>query len=72
MMILKVPPKFFEAANSKFLKEVDEEEMKSAIWNLHPDKDLCPNGFSIDFYLSFWMIIKKDLLKMIRWVFRKK
>lgn len=57
--------------NSKLIQEIEEEEVHSAIWSLHPDKAPGPDGFSISFYREFWHLIKKDLLKMIRWSLRK-
>lgn len=50
--------------------EIEEEEIRRAIWNLHPNKAPGPNGFPICFYRVFWGLIKKDLIKMIRWIQR--
>ena len=44
----------------------------STVWNLHPEKALGPNGLTISFYHSFWYVINKDLLKIIRYVIKKK
>ena len=49
-----------------------EEEVKEAVWNLQPDKAPGPDGFPIAFYRTFWQIIKKDLLKMVIYVMRKR
>eukprot|EP00253_Pinus_taeda_P013489 PITA_13489 len=57
--------------NSSLRKEVEEEEIQAAIWSLHPDKAPGPDGFPICFYREYWQMIKKDLLKMIRWVLKK-
>lgn len=57
--------------NNGLIQEVDEEEIKKAIWSLHPDKAPGPDGFPISFFREFWFLIKKDILKMIRWVLRK-
>ena len=47
---------------------ITEEEVKKAIWSLHPDKAPGPDGFPIRFYRSFWSLIKKDLMRLIhRW-----
>ena len=44
---------------------ISEEEVKKAIWSLHPDKALGPDGFPIRFYRTFWSLIKKDLMCLI-------
>ena len=38
-----------------------EEEVKKAIWFLHPDKAPGPDGFPICFYKTFWSLIKRIL-----------
>lgn len=49
-------------------KEIEEEEIRSAIWTLNLDKVLGLDRFPICFYRAFWGLIKKDLIKMIRWI----
>ena len=62
------------ANNSNILltKEVTKEEVKAAVWALQSDKAPGLDDFPIDFYRTFWYIIKKDLMKMIRYVMRKR
>lgn len=57
--------------NDSLNKEIEEEEIRSAIWTLNPDKAPGPDGFPICFYRAFWGLIKKDLIKMIRWIQQK-
>ena len=57
--------------NDNLSKEIEEEEIKRAIWSLHPEKLPGPDGFPICFFREFWTLIKEDLKKMIRWVQRK-
>lgn len=54
------------------MQEIAEEEIKVAIWGLHPDKAPGPDGFTIAYYRQHWQIIKKDLVRMIKNVFIKK
>jgi len=43
------------------VKPIEEEEIFNAIWDLEIDKAPGPNGFSISFYRSFWILTKMDL-----------
>lgn len=52
--------------NNSLTQEVEEDEVKKAIWSLHPDKAPGPDGFPICFFREYWSMIKKDILKMIR------
>eukprot|EP00253_Pinus_taeda_P027333 PITA_27333 len=67
-----LPKVITKEMNDNLNKEIEEEEIKRAIWNLHPDKAPGPDGFPICFYRRFWNLIKKDLVKMIRWAQRKR
>eukprot|EP00253_Pinus_taeda_P036022 PITA_36022 len=70
-MLQHMPTRVTQEMNNKLMKEVEEEEVKAAIWSLHPDKAPGPDGFPISFYWEYWTMIKKDLLKMIRWAMKK-
>ncbi|XP_058725579.1 uncharacterized protein LOC131596860 [Vicia villosa] len=39
------------------------EELKEALWECDGNKSPSPDGFSIDFFKTFWLILKEDLLK---------
>eukprot|EP00253_Pinus_taeda_P006593 PITA_06593 len=54
--------------NDNLSKEIEEEEIRGAIWDLHPDKAPGPDGFPICFYRAHWGIIKKDFIKMVKWI----
>jgi len=56
--------------NENLTKEIEEEETQRAIWMLQPDKAPGPDGFPICFNITYWGIIKKDLVKMIKWAQR--
>ena len=62
----------FEEENKELGKPISENEIIEAIWTLHPDKSLGPNGFTINFYRDAWDIIKEDLKKMLNWTQKKK
>eukprot|EP00253_Pinus_taeda_P031705 PITA_31705 len=70
-LLQHMPKEVTQDTNSRLTCEVEEEEFQKAIWSLHPDKAPGPDGFPISFYREYWQMIKKDILKMIRWVLRK-
>jgi len=47
--------------NSKFL----EDEVKTALFQLHPDKVLGLDGFPANFFQKCWDIIKKDIMEAL-------
>lgn len=63
-----MPKGISEDINVDLTKEINEEEIHDAIWALQPDKAPGPDGFPICFYRTYWGVIKKDLVKMVRWV----
>ena len=66
-------PTLISPEDSHFLESpITEEEIKKAIWTLHPDKALGPDGFPIRFYRLFWSLIKKDLLCLISYMSKGK
>eukprot|EP00253_Pinus_taeda_P004732 PITA_04732 len=64
-LLQHLPKGVTKEMNDNLSKEIEEEEIKRAIWNLHPDKVPGPDGFPIYFFRVFWTLIKKDLIKMI-------
>ena len=44
---------------------ISEEEIKKAVWSLHPDKASRPDSFPIRFYRMCWHFIKKYLVHHI-------
>eukprot|EP00253_Pinus_taeda_P012579 PITA_12579 len=70
-LLQQIAKEVTQETNSRLVREVEEEEVQKSIWSLHPDKAPGPDGFLISFYREYWQMIKKDLLKMIRWVLRK-
>lgn len=51
-------------------KILDEEEIKAAIWELHPLKALGPDGFSSIFFRSCWQIVREKTINFVRECFR--
>jgi hypothetical protein len=48
--------------NSALVAPFTEEEIKTAIFSMNPNKAPGPDGFPILFYQKFWNIIKYDIL----------
>jgi len=58
--------------NTYLCKEPTEEEIVEAIWNLHPDKALGPDGFTIAFFRNHWYTIRKDFIRMVKNTLKEK
>ena len=70
--LVHTPKMTTEEIKSSLTKDIKEVEIINAIWTLHLEKSSGPDGFTISFYRTFWDVIKRDLIKMILWVQRKK
>eukprot|EP00253_Pinus_taeda_P009681 PITA_09681 len=69
--LLSVDCKISGQQNNDLEKQVSEEEVREATWSMQPDKAPGPYGFTISFYRAHWDIIKKDLIRMVKNVFKK-
>eukprot|EP00253_Pinus_taeda_P003096 PITA_03096 len=66
-----LPKGITQEINESLNRDIEEEEIRKAIWTLQPDKSPGPDGFPINFYRDYWQLIKKDLAKMLRGIQRK-
>jgi hypothetical protein len=71
-MLANIPSIVSEHENNQLVREITEEEIAKAIWDMDPDKAPGPDGFPIRFYRSFWATIKRDLKKMLNYTLQKK
>ncbi|KAL8108560.1 hypothetical protein AgCh_024870 [Apium graveolens] len=55
--------------NVMLLAEVDEKEVKAALFNMHPEKSPGPDGMSPGFYQKCWPIVKDDVVKLVKQFF---
>lgn len=46
--------------------EVTNDEIKTALFAMEPDKALGPDGFTAKFLQNYWKIVEKDLGRMVR------
>ncbi|XP_059073624.1 uncharacterized protein LOC131874320 [Cryptomeria japonica] len=51
--------------NKMLMKPFKEDEVKVAVFSLHSDKALGPDGFPVRFFQNCWEFIKTDLCKVI-------
>lgn len=51
-------------------EEFSEEEVRATVWGLCADISLGPDGFHIGFFRIFWNIVKDDLMRLLKEVWR--
>ena len=59
-----------EEQNEMMVADVDEKEVKAALFNMHPDKSPGPDGMSPGFYQKCWNIVKKDVVSIVQCFFQ--
>lgn len=52
--------------NVELLKDVEDQEVKKAIFHMHPDKSPGPDGMSPGFYQKYWDIVGPDIIKLVK------
>lgn len=58
--------KITEEQNEELLMPIEDEEVKRALFHMHPDKSPGPNGMSPAFYQKFWSIVGGDIIQLVR------
>lgn len=61
-----VDPVITEDMNELLTREVDEQEVKSAVFQLGALKATCPDGFNGLFYQKFWDFVGGDVTKVVK------
>ncbi|KAG7599040.1 Reverse transcriptase domain [Arabidopsis suecica] len=61
-----VPNMISEDMNQKLTREISPEEVKKALFSLHPDKAPGPDGMTAFFYQKLWDLIGQDLIKLVQ------
>ncbi|KAG7563477.1 Zinc knuckle CX2CX4HX4C [Arabidopsis suecica] len=59
-------PLVSQSVNDALIKIPDKEEIRKAVFGIHPDKAPGPDGFSAGFYHSYWDVIGDDICKEIQ------
>ena len=48
------------------MEEVSEEELRKVLHSFQKGKCPGPNGFTLDFFIGFYELLKNDILKVVR------
>lgn len=57
--------------NDLMLAEVEENEVKAALFNMHPDKFPRPDDMIPGFYQKCWNIVKTDMVNIVQYFFER-
>ena len=60
------PRAITEEMNDELTKDILEEEITQVLHSFQKGKSPGPDGFTLEFFLGFYELIKGDLLKVIR------
>ena len=61
----EVPTSITDSQNRILMVEATEEEVKTALFMMHPEKAPGPDGTTALFYQQSWSIIKEDVVNMV-------
>ncbi|KAM6547399.1 hypothetical protein CsatB_019075 [Cannabis sativa] len=57
-----IPSTITLAHNQQLLDPVTEEEVRRALFHMHPDKSLDPDGMTPGFFQKYWNVVKNDVV----------
>lgn len=55
-----------EEHNASMLKPVDHQEVKNALFHMHPEKSPGPDGLSPGFYQKYWSTVGGDITRLVQ------
>ena len=61
-----IRPSITQTTNDRLISIPSETEIREALFSIHPDKALGPDGFSASFFQSNWTTVKPALVKEIQ------
>ncbi|XP_062103610.1 uncharacterized protein LOC133814696 [Humulus lupulus] len=61
-VVSRVVPTITPSQNAMLLAPIEDDEVKSALFHMHPDKSPGPDGMSPGFYQMFWPIVGQDVI----------
>ena len=64
--LTEVTPAITPSMNQHLLRLATEEEVKEALFMMHPEKAPGPDGMTALFFQHAWHIIKNDLVEMVK------
>ncbi|XP_062100071.1 uncharacterized protein LOC133805941 [Humulus lupulus] len=59
-------PTITQEQNELMVRPIDDDEVKSALFQMHPDKSPGPDGMTPGFYQRFWPIVGSDVVKVVQ------
>jgi hypothetical protein len=65
-VVTKFHPLFSEEMNMSLEEEVTEPELRQTLSSIQNGKSSGPYGFTVEFFKSFYDLLKDDLLLMVR------
>uniref|UniRef100_A0A803P2Y2 Reverse transcriptase domain-containing protein n=1 Tax=Cannabis sativa TaxID=3483 RepID=A0A803P2Y2_CANSA len=61
-----VVPKVDEEQNNFLVRPIETQEVKDALFQMHPDKSLGPNGMNPKFFQKYWHIVGADVVACVQ------
>ncbi|MCI05069.1 endonuclease/exonuclease/phosphatase family protein [Trifolium medium] len=61
-----ISPKITQEDNEYLVAEITKEEVKNALFQMHPDKAPGPDGFNPAFYQHFWELCGNDIFEAVK------
>ncbi|XP_062089159.1 uncharacterized protein LOC133795722 [Humulus lupulus] len=55
-----------DEVNLDLVRPIESDEVRKALFQMHPDKSPGPDGFSPGFYQKFWDIVGVDIISMVQ------
>ncbi|KAM6565848.1 uncharacterized protein LOC133031191 [Cannabis sativa] len=64
-VVEEITPSITMDQNMSLLRPVLEEEVRSALFNMHLDKSLGPDGMTPSFFQKYWEIVNSDVVNQV-------
>jgi hypothetical protein len=61
-----ISPKITQEDNANLVADITMEELKIALFQMHPDKAPGPDGFNSAFYQHFWDLCGNDIFEAVK------
>lgn len=70
VVVQRLDPCVSNDQNSELLKPVSDDEMHSALFQMHPDKSLGPDGMTPRFFQKNWSMVQADVIHLVQQFFQ--
>ncbi|XP_074327838.1 uncharacterized protein LOC141665756 [Apium graveolens] len=65
-VITNIPSTITKSRNGECLKPILNDEVKSVLFQMHPDKAPGPGGMTPAFFQKHWCVVENDMVKVVR------